>query len=150
MGPEAERIASAIRAWAAELPPGSARCSERSTRDEYVFRFEPPTEGAAVLEIRIGGYGGYGLYFGRVFAIEEVRWPERELLDVLDAVRAGKLREEVWEWRARVRGLRGELQAPGRILYDRVIGHWPFSRLFGQRRWVSYSPWHTPAATDEV
>ncbi len=130
-----------LRTWAEALPQGTADLVETQVPRERVVRITPRMPGASQVEFRLGDDGGFGLYFGCGFSFEEIAWSVELVVDILDSIRRGGFREEVWEWGGRIVRTEGRLKLKsGRSLADKGYRLPGLLRL-GTVREVKYAPW---------
>lgn len=130
-----------LREWTSELPDGIAETTEESLSAEQVVRITPVNTLASYVEFRIGDYGTFGLYLGTSMAFEDLPLSRNYLVEICDAVRAGRIEEQLLTIGRRVVRAKGVLHLASGDLYDTdyqsLLGSLGIGRLHSK----SYDPY---------
>jgi hypothetical protein len=108
----------AVRAWQQGLPSGLAAIEVEELGHECVARVLPANPRGARLELRFGGYGGFGAHTGQGIDIEELETGEALVREICEAVRFGRIEETVWMIRGRCVRSKGVIHLASGSLYS--------------------------------
>src|SRR3954462_3807517 len=84
------------RGWIAALPPGLAAVADEETEAGLFLSVRPAKAGAMAVAVGFGQPETVALYWGTGFRVEELTKDPDWLVRVLQAVRSGRVAEEVW------------------------------------------------------
>lgn len=135
-----------IREWLEHLPPDTVTLSQESLEFEHVVRIEPRNEGSSSLELRIGKHcGTFDVNLGQGTQFDDLHFDRGLLLEILQAVQNGRLRERNLIRRGKVILTKGDLQlARGTWSSNRAVLWWSLLRLLPPRprsETICYEPY---------
>lgn len=129
-----------IVGWAGRLKPGVVDVTVEDAPMERVVRLKPTAAGGAAIVVRIGSYGGCGIYAGHGFGVEETRDGEW-VLSVCEAVRRGLLRDRVSSWHGHLVKAQGVLRLPAGDTGSTFFHRWWLLPLGPRTEEIQYTPW---------
>lgn len=98
-----EEFLAALRQWLGEFPSGVLTLVERKLPHCVELKVTPRREDAANLTLEVMPYGKFDFYCGRGFMLEGLELDIDNCLELVEAVRNGRLREKLWIVRGRAR-----------------------------------------------
>lgn len=96
-----EETVAAIRDWNDRLPAGTVTLLVEELQFETVISISPARPTAAPVELRIGRSGDFGLYLGAL-SVDDLPSSPGYVVEILNAISAGKVFEETWTRRGKV------------------------------------------------
>lgn len=100
--------------WQRGLPPDSVRVEVEDNQDEKSYKLYPSNEAACRAQIRVGKRDeAFDVTLAEHVTFDDVPLSEQGLLNVLDAIRAGKIEMRLLRWRGKVIRAVGTMQVGG-------------------------------------
>jgi hypothetical protein len=141
---ESDSTVRVAREWLRQLPSDCVKVREDDCEFEYVIDVQPRNARASPVEIRIGKEDGcFDIAAGRALQFSDIPQDAAVLWQVLDAVRDGKLREDVVEQHGRILCSKGELELPTGKWFSRRCTFWGalINLVRRQDRTITYEPY---------
>jgi hypothetical protein len=135
-----QAVIGAIRAWVARLPDGIAALTEEVDEWEHALTLTPLNPHSAWVAFRIAHNGSIGLYFGQAACFEEIAMSPEFATEICDAIRQGRVTDNVRVWRGRTVDARTVLHLSDKTLSDWMIRPIGFLPL-GTNRRIQYQSW---------
>jgi len=129
----------AVRSWVESLPAGAAQLIEEQVPYEYVVRIVPRNTRSLGVQFRIGDNGTFGLYVSAI-RIEDLPLSAQYLVEICEAVKQGRVEEEIWVRRGQVAKSKTVLRLPSGNLGGTDLKDL-FATILGQHDTRTYEPY---------
>ena len=111
----------AAREWIASLPARVATTQEQKIEAGVVLAIRPQKVGAMDVALGFGSVDSVDLYWGNDFRIEDFTADGALLVRVLDAIRKGRVVEEVWTVWGRTASVFSAIEVEEGTVSSRVV-----------------------------
>ena len=113
------------------------------SKSEFGYRLDltPTATGTASLTLMLSNSGTVDIHAGQGLRIEDELIGVDKLMEVCEAMRAGRLTERIWTMRGRVVRVDSELELSSEVLSHQLLNHVPGTLRFAKEEVVQYEPW---------
>lgn len=109
--------------------------------DEIVV--SPFSQGASNIMIYVEYSGTFTLHVGQYTRFEGLEISKESILKVCEAIKEGKVSEEIWEWHNIVYEVKGKIEVEQEplVVHRYIFPHFLLFFLFGKQRTIQYKAW---------
>jgi hypothetical protein len=130
-------LLEAVREWIERLDVSRVDLEQRFDEFGFSASIRPRNPKGCRVYVEVNRSETATLGCGRTVSVSDWAFDPNTLIAILEAVRAGRIQEEIWEFCGHtMRGIAAIRLEDGRDFRDRAVG-----LPIGKRRVITYDPW---------